>query len=709
VKDCSFTVNDDFPEAEFNAPYFLAHIGLFEVRGISISGCTFTDTRTTPINLPGNVLAGSGIHSVNAQYSVRGSAFEGMLFGVNANNISSLHTFSVRESTFRDNYVGASARGVDAFTVAENDFFVGGFSRAVSGLDHVYRPSGLFIDYSSEFQVQENNFAGQGSAAEKIGICAQNTNLTLVGEQALGDYNEIIGNAFNGLQFGNLANGQNRESFTGVGLTYLCNRNAETAGNATDFAVAEGSIAERQRSQDNRAAGNTFTPGLALPDCATDFPYEHISNEGELIRYFYNQTAPASDKPICFPAATVQTIPDQANTCILDAPSEEIPDKDLADLQEKVLETRGDFLTAYEAYLNLLDGGDSGELLNKVEGITLLNRGARLNELYNTSPYLSAQVLQEVINQPLLSSAHKTEVLKRNPESLRKAETWKQVLDHGGFSGVEMDTLRAAFARTTPRDSVEQVLGSKQAILHLGANQLIRHYLVDTSAWQLDSIRFWTIAKWSAPAAYRAVDTYLVAGDTTAARAALQSMETNFGLDPAQEQEHELMKTLKEVDIARISQGKGWHELGEAELKALEDIAYYGNTGAGVRAQNILNAFYGAGYYHEPILPTGLQALSTAGSNRPETTKAPKVPAQVQAFPNPARQSVTFRCTLPEGTEQAELSIQDVNGQTIAVLPIVEGQATASWDSRPYPAGLYFYTLHLPNHRLATQKLVILR
>ncbi len=169
------------------------------------------------------------------------------------------------------------------------------------------------------------------------------------------------------------------------------------------------------------------------------------------------------------------------------------------------------------------------------------------------------------------------------------------------------------------------------------------------------------------------------------------------------------MKNLKEVDIARISQGKGWHELREAELKALEDIAYYGSTGAGVRAQNILNAFYGAGHYHEPILPTGLQALSTPGSNRAETTKAPKVPAQVQAFPNPARQSVTFRCTLPEGTEQAELSIQDVNGQTIAVLPIVPGQATASWDSRPYPAGLYFYTLHLPNHRLATQKLVILR
>jgi hypothetical protein len=586
---------------------------------------------------------------------------------------------------------------------------VGGFSRAVSGVNNIQAHSGLFIDYSSEFQVQENNFAGQGSAAEKIGICAQNTNLTLIGNQALGEYNEIVGNTFDGLQFANLANGQNREIFTGKGLTYLCNRNAETAANATDFAVVEGSIAELQRSPFEEAVGNTFTPTPAS-GCSTGFPYEHLSNGGSPFRYFYNPlSANAEEEPFCFPAATVVKIQDIENECNLDVPSEEIPDKDLADLQEKVLETRGDFLTAYEAYLNLLDGGDSGELLNKVEGITLLNRGTRLNELYNTSPYLSAQVLQEVINQPLLSSAHKTEVLKRNPESLRKAETWEQVLDYGGFSGVEMDTLRAAFARTTPRDSVEQVLGSKQAILHLGANQLIRHYLVDTSAWQLDSIRFWTIAKWSAPAAYRAVDTYLVAGDTTAARAALQSMETNFGLDPAQEQEHELMKTLKEVDIARISQGKGWHELGEAELKALEDIAYYGNTGAGVRAQNILNAFYGAGYYHEPILPTGLQALSTAGSNRPETTKAPKVPAQVQAFPNPARQSVTFRCTLPEGTEQAELSIQDVNGQTIAVLPIVEGQATASWDSRPYPAGLYFYTLHLPNHRLATQKLVILR
>ncbi len=506
-----------------------------------------------------------------------------------------------------------------------------------------------------------------------------------------------------------MANGQNNNIAFNTGLTYLCNRNAEAAGNATDFAVVEGSIAELQRSPFEEAAGNTFTPTPAS-GCSTGFPYEHLSNGGSPVRYFYNPLAAnAEEEPFCFPAATVVKIQDIENECNLDAPSEEIPDKDLAGLKEKVLKAREEFADAYKAYLDLLDGGDSEDLRTKVAGITLYNRTARLNELYSGSPYLSAQVLQEVMDQSLLSSAHKTEVLKRNPESLRKAETWKQVLGYIGFSAVEMDTLRAARARTTPRDSVEQALGSKQAVLHVGANRLIRHYLVDTSAWQLDSIRFWSMAKWSATAAYRAVDTYLAAGDTTAARAALQSMEADFGLDPAQELEHELMKMLKEVDIDRISQGKGWHELGEAELKALEDIAYYGSTGAGVRAQNILNAFYGAGHYHEPILPTGIQALSTPGSNRPETSKAPKVPAQVQAFPNPARQSVTFRYTLPEGTEQAELSIQDVNGQIISVLPIIEGQATASWDSRPYPAGLYFYTLHLPNHRLATQKLVILR
>lgn len=60
-------------------------------------------------------------------------------------------------------------------------------------------------------------------------------------------------------------------------------------------------------------------------------------------------------------------------------------------------------------------------------------------------------------------------------------------------------------------------------------------------------------------------------------------------------EEQKLMKIYKEVDIVWISQGKGWYELGEVELKVLEDIVYYGSIGVGVCVQNILNVFYGVG------------------------------------------------------------------------------------------------------------------
>jgi subtilisin family serine protease len=700
IQGCSFTVDEGFPASEFLAPYFSAHIGLYQVRGIHIADCAFSDERSGAIAIPNNITAGAGIYSANAQYLVRGCRFSGLVFGINANNLNGLYTFTLRESEFVDNYVGLSARGVDNFSAKDNVFRVGGFGRPVSGISNVGVQSGVFIDRSSGFTVEGNRFYGQGPAAAKIGICARHTNISFDTGLPLGDYNEIFANEFDGLDFANLANGNNQDLL--AGLTYLCNQNGADTPNATDFAVEQGAIAFRQIDPENVAAGNTFT-GLGC----IGMPFRHIdnSNSSGMIEYHYHDGAPGgAEEPFCYPQGLVDKIVASLNTCTRISKEVPLPPDKLGERIQQAEQGRAAFSQAYQAYLALLDDGDTPELKGKVAGITAQNLEARLAKLLAASPYLSAEVLKQVAANALLSEAQKVEVLKRNPEAMKPARNWAQILESGIFSPAALDTLAAARRQSTPRDTLERSLAQQYGALHRGANLLLRHYLSDTSHWQLDSIRYWAAAKMSVEAAYQGLDASLAAQDTAAALAVLQALQQSHGMAA----EHHLMWALKLLEIERAGQGLGWHELSQAQIAQLEEIAGYREAKAGVLAQNVLNSFYGMGAYQEPLLPGGIQAIGAPAEGSPAAAPRFK-PQRVSAFPNPASGEVAFRFALPDEAPVAELQIRTLEGKLVKALRLEAGQQEARWDSRGWPAGMYLYLLLLPDGSAEAHQLIIAR
>lgn len=344
LSDCFFTIDDDFPIENFIVPEFNSHVGLFEVSGIPFSKCIFQDERT---NVTKPLQVGSGIYSTNAKFFVNECEFNDLLYGVDANSINATFPFSVRRSTFKGNYSGISARGVNNFTVDDNTFEVGGFTKPVVSANHPTYQTGLFIDQSTGFVVEDNDFKENNVAAASIttniGICAKNTSLIDDTKNST-DYNEIYGNKFDDLFIGNLANGINRGLLSG--LTYLCNENSLDVENVNDFTVHKGVIAKNQIDPNNNSVGNIFTP-------CTDQDFTHIDNsiDSDFIKYHYSDgSLNDQEEPFCFPDDLVSKLAVSKNECSRGSDHNDFPEDELDEVKSKIEIDKTHFRELLEDY-----------------------------------------------------------------------------------------------------------------------------------------------------------------------------------------------------------------------------------------------------------------------------------------------------------------------------------------------------------------------
>ena len=700
INGCTFTVDEDFPQEAFTQQVFSEHILLSQVRGIQIGGCTFGDERSGDITTPFGYPAGFGIRSSGSGFSASECTFTNLVYGINAANLSSLNNYSLRDCEFAGNFHAVHSTGVNNFTLKGNNFNVGGFTKQVSGIGNTANQVGVFIDHGTGFKVEDNTFEGLGGG-QNIGLCAKNTNLNIVTDRVLGDNNTIFLNDFGGLDFGNLANGTNQAGL--MGLTYTCNTNGQSAGNEHDFTVADGTVAVFQGDPINSvAAGNTFTL-----DAACQVPLRHIDNTDDANFIVYTYSNDQNEEPICFDALRVSTVLGDGNDCTEGlGPISEGPIR--GKVIDETLTQVEQFGLLLQQYESLLNGGDVGNPQQILDNLTAQNAAASLNQLQSYAPYLSGIVIRQVAEEPLFSNAQKLQLLALHPEVLRKAANWQFILQNGAFTPTEISALSTAKQQTTARDSLEQQLASSRASMHRGADALIAYYMQDSTSSALDSIRYWAGVKQSVSGEFLIVDTYLEEGDTTAALQHLQQIEQDYGILPGLHLEYDQMKALKMLEIELANQGGSWYDLNESQLQTLEGIALHDQTAAGVEAQNVLNAFYGQGAYHEAVLPNGTQqALIELPQDEGEAETGHT--DYVQAFPNPTRDEVSFRYTLPKGVENGTLLVRNLNGQQVKRWPLQADSAAVNWNSHGLTPGVYTYTLILPNGQAESHKLVVLR
>ncbi|MCB9293681.1 MAG: T9SS type A sorting domain-containing protein [Lewinellaceae bacterium] len=694
VNDATFNLTEQYP---FDAFFAHAYVGF--VNGVNFRDCTFDDERPAA-QLDDDSKLARGLRSEGARFNAIGCQFSNLLYGIDALGFGETRNFSAKDCVFTDCYVGLSMRGVDNAQATESFFTIGGYNRPVdSGIDNPSLHSGIFIDRSSGFAIEKNTFEQQAAAVNTtIGITAQDTNLPEGKEGQHLDYNEIYNNTFSGLAIGNLANGNNMGGGDGAGgLTYLCNKNTNTPF-SNDIRVDDGAVAARQIDLSNVAAGNVFT--------SCEEGLTHIDNLlGNSIRYYFWDQG-TNEEPVCSPAFRVTRIEEDRNECSDggDIPAEKINiHLQLFDSLKLV------FLERHIYYKGLLDNGSSEEVLSLIESTTPANSESRKEQLLSYSPYLSKASALAVVGQQNFTSSQKKDILAANPELLYRDAVWNAILADSSFSQQQLSELEQARETSTSRDSLEREMAEAYGSLHRAGNKLVQHYQSDTAGVVLDTIQSLLSGKLSLEAAYQKADAFLQARDTASALQELAAIPESYDLSPAQLKEHGYYFQLKQLQAALVANGQAWQDIAEPEKSILQAVVDNSLGRAAVQAENILMAVDGGNkYYRSPIITTGEQPRAQPPAGQEESTALSRQ-RLVQAFPNPARETVHFRYRIPEGSEGASLSLFNPAGRQLAAFRLADTNNQLSWKTGTLPAGLYYYRLLLPNGQSETGKFAVLK
>ncbi|MCB0617175.1 MAG: S8 family serine peptidase [Saprospiraceae bacterium] len=306
--ECVFIVNNDFPG---NYEDFAAHVFLKRVTGIEFIGCEFRN-EISKSNYTYADDAKVAISSRDANFTVtkvceseyyppeqceyeKRSVFEGFATAISAYNISTINTFVVTYTDFSDNYTCISASKVDNIFVANNVFEVG---MGLSGLYNPYR--GINLQGCTAYKVEENEFSDSKTALtseEMLGIV-----IVTSGNQP----NEIYKNTLEGLDFGNISNGDNRGQQPFEGLIYRCNENDE---NQYDFGIPDENVSSWGIAQNQgsllKSASNSWTS-----DPQND--HTHFWNLGSNFTYFHA----SGDAPTHYTTNTIDLNPNaEVNQC----------------------------------------------------------------------------------------------------------------------------------------------------------------------------------------------------------------------------------------------------------------------------------------------------------------------------------------------------------------------------------------------------------
>ncbi|MEO0728278.1 MAG: S8 family serine peptidase [Bacteroidota bacterium] len=217
IEKCVFTLDDDFSFDEGGE-----HIQLDRVTRINIHNSTLQDERTSYVEA--NDLQ-DGIWSSNATFWLTGDVISNMRYGIKAENIKSGRTFRVDDNVFTNNFFGMSVRAVDNFEFTDNAISVGGFSGPTTEFTFPNRQTGLHVDQSSGFFIEDNDFVAAATlptGAEPVGLAVNNTNIGTAGDLN-SETNQAFRNTFSGLYRANVANGENGGNEGFGGFRYFCN------------------------------------------------------------------------------------------------------------------------------------------------------------------------------------------------------------------------------------------------------------------------------------------------------------------------------------------------------------------------------------------------------------------------------------------------------------------------------------------------------
>ena len=693
IEKCTFTLNDDFNFAQGGE-----HIQLDRVTRVRISNSVLQDERTSYASA---AALQDGIRSSNATFWLTGAAISNMRYGIKAENIKSGRTFRVNDNAFTDNFFGMSVRAVDNFEFTDNNISVGGFTGPTTEFTFPNRQTGLHVDQSSGFFIEENDFTAAATlptGAEPVGLAVNNTNIGTAGELNT-DFNDIFRNTFTGLYRANVANGLNNNPNPDAdgGLRYFCNQN--TTNLCTDFTVFDGSVAAVQQADNGNAAGNTFTQY----DSCNPFSDFDNSNGNFITYHYFDQSPGGSEEPLFIDPASFNNVTAQTNLCTdNDGSTGPLPPGGDGTVVGQFPAVRQNYLNLRSQYTSLLDGGDTDFVLS---AIASMGSGSFsiYQQLQQLSPWLSSEVLQAFTDHSTPSATEKVNLLSANPDGIKGTALNNSIANGGWFTSQQIANIQTAAQGTTTRTQLEENLRTTQAELQDITQALENYYQIDETDSGIDYANqaTWAANSESLDGYLRSIDNRLWAADITSAQneiATLQAMD----MGTPQTQEVNYFVQLKTLEIDLLNSNRSYDDATPAEISDLQNIATQSTGRAGIQAQNWLHLLNGSEVQNEAYWGSLVAPLLGEEQVPTAPTSVESSQEYLRVHPNPSTGVFRFYYQPQANLAMSTLRIYNLSGQMVHQEVIPSG-SYLNWQPTQPEAGFYFYLLEGPNETLLQQ------
>ena len=708
----NFTIDNNY--RDYNGAYpFLEHAAILRDDGVTFSGCNFSNSKSS----------GNGIYAMDAGVNVlpyyapgdyarahpTHSQFTGFVRGVDAEaTISMSPVTSIDFADFNSCSVGVFVSVLNNTAITRCSFNVGlgTYVSQVTG-DPCPQNIGIYMKNANTFTIEQNTFTGHfNSALKNYGVVVENSNYY---------NNSVYRSNFSNLDYGCFAIGYNGSGTT-PGLHFVCNA---YSGNTTDIGIPASSSIPTQGSM-TTGTGNTFAAGTgSIVDNGTSFAYYYAGTNAR----------PASVSSSVFLASA-----SQANSCASTFGDPALPSRlttsSMGTLKAAFKMTKSTWQGYNNQYNSLMDGGCTNCLVSQIQG----NSQGIYNTLMNDAPYLSYTVLTTAGAANHFSYSQYYNLLYACPEALRNNDllTFVQYNIPNPISQQDIINLKQRSNTNTARTTLESQCYDTHTLMSQDANGIMRALKVysdttwlglnlnsnnvqydTTSTYQYDSVGVWLQNIGDLTSQYQLVGYNLYKGNTTAATTALTNVPSLFQLNSQQTAEYNDFTSVFNILKNMQSSSRNLAQLTSGELSSIYSIGADSSADNGrIIAANIINFGGGIG---NPLPPVRFYPFTCVplqiGFKQPEPidANAHTIVNNVKAYPNPAKDKVTFSYDITDMKGTAHLVITDIVGEMKVDIVIDNNHGYIDWSTDKIPSGVYIYRLSDANKIIGTGKLTVIK
>ena len=719
LNNCNFTKDNTYHDPT-NYP-FTRFVELNGIDRINIFDCKF---ECDALNMPGFIGCGAeGIKSTNSVFTLIGSEFHNLGYGISATFANPAMQITVNKCTFDNNFYGALVMGTNNVWFTSNTFNVSNKIQTI-----YFPPYGTFtweLGWGLYLDGCQNGYNIEGNTFTKVnGTNVQEGNIGLLVNNSTSPVKTVYNNKFTNLKYGFLAQQDNGGNVGSTfGLKIKCNdfiacsnRDiAVTPLNALGISLAQGANITGLQSS---PAGNIFTH-LGTTGTPTDFDntagntpiyYHHQGNANDpWVPKYYNNITPSPANGIVYEKK--RSCPSISVVSGGGHNPHDFPLDPIA-IHSKVTTAQLQFNSANLILQIWVDGGNTELLKQEVKMAYPWKAYELYNNLLGKSPYLSDEVLVEAIqNESVLPALMLKLILLANPQAIRSDRVMKALYNRkNSFPEEWIDELKQGLKVISPRNELEANVGYYAQECQQYFDLLKAYYLSDTTLTAHNSLVSLLATSGRVTDAYELAFTYFADDEVDLATDLMKNIPVAYNLQSKEdikmfEQSQFYLNVLKNLRDAEYNYDK-LNDDAKSWLKTatdnIEDDVYTANARA-------LRLQYDTAYhYSEPVwLPEDGELKMTKPYNK--TVAKPITTNNLSISPNPANDYTIISYTLETAPQNASIEIYDAMGKKMDIFPIVLAKEQKLINCNTYSKGMYHCILRNDGQIIASAKFNVVK